>query len=391
VTGTAKAGRIPRGGRFGSYEELEALTRRRLPKALFHDMMHGAGRGVTARRNCIAFDEVEFVPRAAVGWPSRDLTTTVLGTKVSMPVLLSPVGALRLVHPHGAVGAARAARDAGVICAVSMYAGHTPEDVGQAVPDGLRWQQLYLSRGRPRAEQVIAQAAAHGFRALVVTVDTPVSPKRSASISISLRSALEYGPDLVRRPRWLARFLRDGMRLAAANEALGPRVNETALWSDMAWIKERWDGPLVVKGVVTAEDARRAVGAGADAIVVSNHGGMSVDGAPATLTCLQDVIVGADGQAEILLDGGIRQGADVVKAVAMGARAVMIGRPGLAGLGVAGQAGVAAVLEMFRDQVDIVLAMIGCPSVTALDTSFVRIPAAWFTGRVHDQQPVASH
>ncbi|MGH3246990.1 MAG: alpha-hydroxy acid oxidase [Trebonia sp.] len=361
---------------FDNYEQVRDQARRVMPPVLFEDMLNGTGRSVTARANETAFDQIELVPRAAVGWPGRSLATTVLGADVSLPVLVSPVGALRMVHPEGAPGAVAAAGKAGTIAGVSMTAGHGPDDVAPRMA-GPVWQQVYLSHGYDRCAQIIARAKRHGFHAVAVTVDCPVSPKKPVGLKISAAAALQFGPQLVRRPGWTARFLRDGANLAAANAALGPRLKQTALWSDMSWIKEQWDGPLVVKGIVTAADARRAVEAGADAIVVSNHGGMSLDGSPATVSVLQRVVAEVGTEVEVYLDGGVREGSDVIRALALGARAVMIGRPILFGLAVGGSPGVTAVLEMFRHQLDVALAMVGAPSVRDLDPTFVRPPQAW--------------
>jgi len=361
---------------FESYEQVRDRARRVMPPVLFEDMLHGTGRSVTARANETAFDQVELVPRAAVGWPERSLSATVLGAEVSMPVLVSPVGALRLVHPEGAPGAVAAAGKAGTVAGVSMMAGHGPAEVAPRA-SGPVWQQVYLSHGYDRCAQVIGQAKRYGFQAVAVTVDCPVSPKKPVGLKVSASAALKFGPQLVRRPGWTARFLRDGASLAAANAALGPRLKQTALWSDMGWLKEQWEGPLVVKGIVTAADARRAVDSGADAIVVSNHGGMSLDGAPATLSVLPGIVAEVGREVEVYLDGGVREGSDVLRALAMGARAVMIGRPMLFGLAVGGSAGVAGVLEMFRHQLEVALAMVGARAVQDLDATFVRTPAHW--------------
>jgi isopentenyl diphosphate isomerase/L-lactate dehydrogenase-like FMN-dependent dehydrogenase len=359
-----------------SYQDLLARGAKALPPTLFQDMTRGAGRGVTARRNETAYDAVELIPRAAVGWESRNLTTSVLGAEVSMPVLASPVGGLRLVHPDGSPGVAEAAGQAGTIAAVSMMAGHGVDAIADRA-SGPVWQQVYLSHGHERCAEVVASAKRRAFHALVVTVDCPVSPKKPVGLKVSLEAALQFGPELVRRPRWTARFLRDGADLAAANAALGPRLKQTALWSDMAWLKERWGGPLVVKGIVTPADARRAVDAGADAVIVSNHGGMSLDGSPATLSALPGIVKEVGQEVEVLIDGGVRQGSDVLRALGLGARAVMIGRPVLLGLAVGGSAGVSAVLELFRHQLDVALAMVGAPSVHDIDESFVRPPLSW--------------
>jgi isopentenyl diphosphate isomerase/L-lactate dehydrogenase-like FMN-dependent dehydrogenase len=361
---------------FESYDQLKRRAQRVMPPVLFHDMVNGAGRSTTARANENSFDAIELIPRAAVGWPERSLTTTVLGAEVTMPVLLAPVGALRLVHPDGAPGAAEAARAAGTVAAVSMMCGHRVEDVARRA-DGLVWQQVYLSHGYERCAEIISEAKRHDVHALVVTVDCPVSPKKPVGLSISLESALKFGPQLVRRPGWTSRFLRDGANLAAANQAMGPRLKQTAVWADMDWLKSQWDGPLIIKGIVTVADARMAVDSGADAIVISNHGGMSLDGAPATISVLENIVRAVGGEIEVYLDGGVRQGSDVLRALALGARAVLIGRPQLLGLAVGGSAGVAQVLEIFRHQLDVGLAMLGLQSVQDLNRSFVSPPAHW--------------
>jgi isopentenyl diphosphate isomerase/L-lactate dehydrogenase-like FMN-dependent dehydrogenase len=255
-------------------------------------------------------------------------------------------------------------------------AGHGVDAVADRAR-GPVWQQVYLSHGHERCAQIIADARRRGFHAIVVTVDCPVSPKRPVGLSVSVASALRFGPELVRRPGWTARFLRDGADLAAAQQAMGPRLKQTALWSDMAWLKEQWGGPLVVKGIVTAADARRAVDAGADALVVSNHGGMSLDGSPATLVALPAVVAEVGGEVEIYLDGGVRQGSDVLRALGLGARAVLVGRPTLLGLAVGGRVGVSAVLDLLRHQVDVALAMVGAPRITDIDHTFVRAPREW--------------
>lgn len=364
---------------FDSYEEAYRLAAKRLPPSLFKDMFGGAGRGVTNRANTEAFDKVTFVPRSAVAWKSRDLQTEVLGTSISMPVILAPVGSLRLANPGGAIAAAKAAEAVGTICAISMSAGHLPGDVGQAA-SGALWQQLYLFQGRKVAERIILEAKAEGFKALIVTVDSPAVLKKHPELAISLKCAVEFGPELARRPRWLAGFVRDGMQLEAAKAALGPRIAGAPVWEDLRWIKELWGGPLIVKGVVTADDARKAVDLGASAVVVSNHGGLILDGSPSSLSVLPNIVAAIGHDAEVLVDGGIRRGSDVVKAVAMGAKAVLAGRAYLAGLAVGGEAGVRTVLENFRRELDALLAMVGCPNIRDLDPSYVKYPEAWGKG-----------
>ncbi|MFT4083512.1 MAG: alpha-hydroxy acid oxidase [Nocardioides sp.] len=361
---------------FESYPELLANAKKVLPPVLFKDMVYGYGKGVTARRNEAVFDQVELVPRAAVGWDSRDLTTTVLGAEVSMPVLVPPVGGLRLVHPEGAPGVAAAAGRAKTIAGLSMMAGHTLDDVADRAT-GPMWQQVFLSWGRELVSNLVSDARRRGFHALVATVDCPIWPKKPVGLKVSLSSALEYGPDLVRRPRWATRFFRDGTAMAAVNAVMGPRQKQATVWSDMAWLKEIWGGPLVIKGILGPADARRAVEAGADAIIVSNHGGLALDGTPATLTVLSSIVKEVGGEVEVLFDGGVRQGIDVVRALALGARAVLVGRPSMLGLAVGGADGVEVVLEKLRHEVDVALAMIGAPSAAAVDSSFVRPPSSW--------------
>ncbi|HXA32018.1 MAG TPA: alpha-hydroxy acid oxidase [Acidimicrobiales bacterium] len=359
---------------FQSYEDILKAARRRLPKSIFTEIASGRDRGVTLKANVEAFDKVFLVPRAAVATVDREKATTVLGREIAMPVIIDPVGALRLLHPDGAIAAARAAHDAGTICAVSMVAGHSIQEL-RAATTGPLWQQLYLFNGREYAEEVISQAKSCGYDALVVTVDYPVASKSPSALGINLRSALQYAPELIVRPRWTWGFVRDGMRVGLAN-APNPRSSDivTAQWDDFAWIREKWGGPVIVKGIITPEDARRAVDAGASAIVVSNHGGIVLDGTPATLSSLPAIKRAVGDSVEVLLDGGVRQGSDVVKALALGAKAVLIGRPYVLALGAAGQQGVRAVLEYFSTQLDRCLGMVGCQNVADLDDTYVTSP-----------------
>jgi isopentenyl diphosphate isomerase/L-lactate dehydrogenase-like FMN-dependent dehydrogenase len=357
---------------FETVDEAADMARRRLPRPMYERVMSGSERGLTYRANLAAFEQVSFRPRAAAAPPQRDLRTSVLGIPISMPVVLGPVGALRLLHPGGVLAAATAAGGAGTILASSPASGHSIEELAAAA-SGPLWWQLSTSGGREAAEATIGKAAALGYHALVVTVDSPVKPKAQA-VRISARTAIELGPDLVRHPRWTAGFVRDGMRINVANAALGAgptAASRPVAWEDFGWIREQWPGPLVVKGVTNAEDARRAVDAGAAAVVVSNHGGIALDGAPATLRALPSVAEAVAGQAEVLFDGGIRWGTDVVKALALGARAALLGRAYMMGLAVGGMAGVRRILEIFRVDIDRTLAFLGCPSVDKLEGSYV--------------------
>ena len=368
---------LRRRDRFDSYEQAARIARRRLPRSIYSELVGAPDRAVTLQANVAAFDEVLFRPRAAVATAGRTISTTVLGVPISLPVLIAPVGGLRIVHPDGAPAAVAAAGDAGTIAAVSGSAGHPIADIA-SVASGPLWQQFYISRGRERAEILIAQAKERGCAALVVTVDAAVQGNRRPALRINLRNAFEFAPELILRPGWTRRFVRDGLQIQVANDAVGTassdaRPKMTAEWSDFAWIRELWQGPLVVKGIVRPEDALRALDVGADAVVVSNHGGLTLDGTVATLSVLPSIVAAIDGRAEVLVDGGVRQGTDVVKAIALGARAVLIGRAYVLGLAIAGKAGVRTVLENLRYEIDRTLGLLGLQSIADVDRSCVDV------------------
>ncbi len=376
-----------------SIDDLRSLARRRVPKAVFEYIDGGAEAEFTLRQNRRAFDSVTFRPRHAVAIPHCDLHCRVLGCDLSMPVLLAPVGYCRVMHPDGEVAAARAAGAAGTAYILSTVSGHSLEDVKAASP-GPVWYQLYLTGGREAAEQALHRAQAAGYSILVITIDTMVIGKREreqhAGMEELLRgsalSKVPFLPDILAHPRWLTRFLLDG-GLPSMPNIVTPdrgvlRVKEahTALkraafsWEDFRWIREFWRGPIAIKGVISAMDAKRSVDAGAQAIIVSNHGGRQLDGVPASLRVLPEVVAAVNGQAEVLLDSGIRRGTDVVKALCLGARAVLCGRAYVYGLAAAGEAGVKRALEILRADLDRTLKLLGCPSVAALDRSYVEDP-----------------
>jgi isopentenyl diphosphate isomerase/L-lactate dehydrogenase-like FMN-dependent dehydrogenase len=362
--------------RFDSIPEVERLARRKLPRAMYSRLNSGTDGGVTFAANLAAFGGVSFRPRAASVSANRTTTCSVLGETVSLPVLLAPVGALRLQHPDGVIGAISAAADFGTICAISPGCGHPISELKPPLDSCLWYQVTTAIGGRETAEQDIEVAKTLGYKALVFTVDSGLRPK-VMPIKLNLRSALEFAPDLLQHPRWTAGFIKDGMKISVANAALGasqgpPRARPVE-WDDLAWIKEAWPGPVVVKGVLTGDDARRSIDAGASAIIVSNHGGLTLDGVPATLTALPEVLEATDGRVEVLMDGGIRSGADVVKAIALGARAVLIGRIYVMGLAVDGAVGVKRVLEILQDDIQRALAFLGCGSVQELSQDHVRV------------------
>lgn len=361
-----------------SVADAELMARRRLPRTLFERVCSGAGQDVTNQENVAAFREVTFRPRAATPTAGRDLKVTVLGAELQLPVILAPTGGTRMVHPDGELGAVRAAGSAGTACAISMFSGYTLEEIAAAA-SGPLYQQIYMTFGRAHVEETIQRALVAGCDALVLTVDVPVLPHRPdpRPLRADLHNAVRYGPELVTRPGWLYRFVRDGMPLDASNAVRADQsaqsMSMTVSWSDISWIRSLWARAIVVKGVVRSEDAIRAVEAGADAIVVSNHGGKGLDGAPATVRALPRIVKAVGGSVQILLDGGVRTGADVVRAVALGASAVLIGRPYIWGLAASGECGVRQVLDVFSFEIDRTLGLLGCRAVTELDETFVEV------------------
>ena len=377
-------------------EDLRRLARKRLPRAVFDYMDGGAGDEVTLRENCRAFQEVILRPRHAVALKKCDLRTRVLGHDISFPAILAPVGYSRLMHPDGELAAARAAGEFGTAFILSTVSGHKLEKV-KAVSAGPVWYQLYMIGGREVAEAAIERARVAGFSALVITIDTAVAGMRERDVrngvkellGSSLLAKIPFVPDVLMHPRWLAAFLLDGgvprlenvvardtgpMKMTSVAAALASAV---VTWEDLRWLRKLWPGPLVVKGVLTGDDARRAIDGGADGIVVSNHGGRQLDTVSATLRALPEVVAAVNGQAEVLMDGGVRRGTDVVKAICMGARAVLVGRAYAYGLGAAGHAGVVRALQILRDDVERVLKLMGCGSMAELDPSLVDVPEAW--------------
>jgi L-lactate dehydrogenase (cytochrome) len=300
------------------------------------------------------------------------------------------------MHPDGEMGAARAAGNAGTAYILSTISGHKLENV-KAASTGPVFYQLYLMGGRSAAEGSIERARVAGFSALVVTIDTPVSGIRERDyrngmrelVSGTIFEKLRFLPQVLSHPGWLASFLLDGGLPLLPNVVIpgkGPMplvdvaaalAESTVTWSDLKWIREVWRGPIVVKGVLTGDDARRAVDEGAEAISVSNHGGRQLDCVSAPLRALPEVVKAVNGQTEILMDGGIRRGSDIVKALCMGARAVLCGRAYAYGLAAAGEVGVNRAIDILRTDVERTLRLLGCSSVAELGRSYIRVPQSW--------------
>jgi L-lactate dehydrogenase (cytochrome) len=397
---TIAAGNRVASPRVVNVRDLRRIAQRRLPQVVFDYLDGGSDGEITLRENCRAFDEITFRPRQAVDVAPCDLRTQVLGREIAFPALLAPVGYSRLMHPGGEVAAARAAGEAGTGYILSTISGHKLENV-KAGTSGPVWYQLYLVGGRDVAEGAIERARNAGFSALVITIDTPVAGMRERDprngmkelLAGSLFAKLPFVPQLLARPGWLASFLLDGgvpnlENIVVPGQGPMPLIDVTSAlsravvtWADLRWIRESWPGPIVIKGVLTAEDARRAVDEGAAAIVVSNHGGRQLDSVLPTIQALPEVIAAVKGQTEVLMDGGVRRGSDIVKAICLGARAVLVGRAYAYGLAAAGHAGVTRALEILREDVDRTLRLLGCQTIAGLDSSYVSYPRDWNTTR----------
>ena len=382
--------------RIKSVDDARELARRRLPKSIFQYYDGGAGSDVTNRANVAAFEQMLFRPRVARWFPQRDLRTTVLGHELSMPVGISSCGQLAIGHRDGECGVARAAGAAGTIMFVSG-ATSTPIEEIMAVATGPIFYQLYYLGGREASEAIVHRVKAAGVQGIVLTVDS-AAPSRGPRVrpfwerarvpeGMDFREAVRFAPQVLVRPRWLADFLRDGMpepRVAMALNERGRAMHrfdggikamykETPRWEDIPRLRELWDGPLVVKGILRVEDARRAVAEGVDAIVVSNHGGNYLDGSMPSIRALPEIVAAVGDEIEILFDSGVRRGIDVVRALALGARCVMLGRGYVWGHLAAGEPGVHHMLGMFHEQVDDALSFLGVQAPADLDPSFLDI------------------
>ena len=376
--------------------DFRPIAERRLPSAVFDYLDGGADGEITLRENCRAFDDITFRPRCAVAFSDCGLKTPVLGHELSFPAMLAPVGYSRLMHPGGEVSAAAAAGKAGTAYILSTISGHAMEKV-KAASSAPVFYQLYLLGGREAAEAAIDRARNAGFSALVVTIDTPVAGLRERDLRNGMKqlmgsstfAKLPFLPNILTHPRWLANFLLDGGVPRLANvvpPGKGPMqmldvgaalAASAVMWSDLRWIREHWGGPIVVKGVLTREDAKRAVDEGAAAVSVSNHGGRQLDCVRPSIRALPEVVAAVKGQAEVWMDGGIRRGSDIVKALCLGARAVLCGRAYAYALAAAGEQGVTQAIQILRTDVERTLRLLGCSSVQELDESYVEIPASW--------------
>ena len=333
--------------------DYERAAEERLDPATFGYIFGGAGDEWTMRENLAAFERWVLRPRMLVDVSEVTTATTVLGTETSLPVLVAPTAYQRMAHPDGELAMARGAAAAGAVNCLSTLATATIEEVAAAAPEAGRWFQLYWSRDRDVVRDVVERAAAAGYGAILVTVDLPALGRRERD----LRTGFEI-PEDVPVPAFLA--LAEGASMTPAD--INSMVDNSLTWRDLEWLRSVTSLPILVKGLLTAEDAVLAVEAGVEGIVVSNHGGRQLDGAPASLDALPEIVEAAGDQAEVLLDSGIRRGADVVKALALGAQAVLVGRAPVYGLAVGGADGVQRVLGLLREEIELALALCGCTS-----------------------------
>ena len=376
---------------FESVAEAQRRAKRRLPKSVYLALVAGAERGLTLEDNVNAFSELGFRPHIADLPQQRNQATTVLGQEISLPVLISPTG-VQAVNPEGEVAVARAAAGAGTAMGLSSFASKSIEEVAAANPKV--FFQMYWVGGKDKLLQRAERARAAGAKGLIITLDwtfahrrdwgSPFIPER-----LDLKAMLKFAPEGITRPRWLLEFARTGKlpdlttpNLAAPGEdpptffgAYGEWMGTPLpTWDDVKWLRDEWGGPFMIKGIMHPDDARRAVDIGANAISVSNHGGNNLDGTPASIRALPAVVDAVGDQVEVLLDGGIRRGSDVVKALALGARAVLIGRAYLWGMAASGERGVANVLEILRSGIDEALLGLGRSSIHDLVREDLIIP-----------------
>jgi 4-hydroxymandelate oxidase len=330
--------------------DYERLAEEKLdPNALAY-FAGGAGDEVTLRENVAAFERLKLRPRVLVDVGSVSTETTVLGTDVALPVLIAPLALQRMAHADGELATARAAAAAGTIMCLSSAATARPADVAAAAPAGQRWFQVYVFADRALTNELVGEACANGYSALVLTVDTPFLGRRERDIRVDFRIPEGITP---------------------ISDLFNHGFDTSLSWRDLEWLAG-FGLPVVVKGILTAEDAELASEHGAAAVVVSNHGGRQLDGVPASIDALAEVVEAVDGRAEVLLDGGVRRGTDVLKALALGARSVLIGRAMLWALAVDGDAGVTHVLELLRAEIELGLALLGCTSPSQVTRAHVR-------------------
>ncbi|MBL4613156.1 MAG: alpha-hydroxy-acid oxidizing protein [Emcibacter sp.] len=373
-------------------EDFRQRAKKYLPRMVFDYMDGGADDEVTLRRNRDSFSKFQLMPRALRNVENIDLSTTVLGQKVDLPVLISPTGQTRMFHHTGEGAVARAAAKAGTIYSLSSVSSTSIEDTAK-ITDSPKWFQIYVWRDREVVREFMARCRESGYHALCLTVDLPVHGNRERDLHSGLNFPLSLNAkmvaDVLSHPRWLYNYITNpNIEIAnmvgsthahIANESnllgyIAKQFDPSVDWDDVAWMINEWNGPFLIKGIVNPEDAERAVDVGADGIIISNHGGRQLDYMPPTIEVLQDIVQAVSGRAEILLDGGVRRGTDVIKALALGATAVMIGRPYLYALAAGGEAGVDRMFELLREEISRDMALLGCTKISDLTPEFIHRP-----------------
>jgi L-lactate dehydrogenase (cytochrome) len=368
-------------------EDLRRIARRRLPRVIFEFVDGGAQDEVTLRRNLEDFQRIALVPRVLTDVSQRDQSVTVLGQTYSSPLILAPTGTPGVVWPNGGMAAALAAEAAGVGFCLSTMSTSSIEEITRACKRPI-WFQLYVMRDRELGKSMMQRAKAAGCSTLVITVDLQMQGQRDRDVrnGLTIPPKFRVGSivDFALHPGWVWRQL-TGPKITLANfagsgkgddlftiaEFVNAQFDPSVTWKDIDWVRSVWDGPLALKGILDAEDAKLAVEHGVQAVIVSNHGGRQLDGVPSAISALAEVVDAVDGRAEVILDGGVRRGNDVLKALALGAKACMIGRPFLYGLAANGGAGVRKALELLRAEIDVNLALLGRAGVKDLDRSAV--------------------
>jgi L-lactate dehydrogenase (cytochrome) len=378
--------------RSATVEDLRAIARRRLPRGVFDYIDGGAEDEVTMEENVAAYRRVTFSPRVLRDVSAVDISSSLLGRELAFPLVLAPTGFTRIVEPEGELAVARAARRAGIPYTLSTLGTRSIEAVAAVGSDRL-WFQVYTWRDRDLVADLVKRAAAAGYEALCLTVDTAVLGRRERDLrrgfTLPPKVGLSTIFDGIVHPGWSWRFLTsepivfanvagmsvgDGRDAISLAEYVGSQFDPGLSWDDIDWLREHWDGPIVVKGIQSVEDAVTAADRGVEAIAVSNHGGRQLDSAPATLDLLPAVAAAVGARTEIICDGGVRRGGDIIKAIALGADAVMAGRPYLYGLGAAGEPGVDHVLGNLASEMKRTMALIGCTEVEELGADYITSP-----------------
>jgi len=375
--------------RAANVDDLRRIAKRRLPGGIF-DYYDGAALDeVTLQRNCASFNDIEYRPRVLRDVSTIDLTTSLFGHNMAMPVMLSPTGFGRIAHSQGELAVARAARDAGLDYSLSTLATRSIEEIASV--DGLnKWFQVYTWRDRAMVKEMVLRARDAGYVGLQLTVDTPVFGRRERDVRRGFTLPPKIGPstiiDGMLHPAWTLDFLRNdpitfavvaerkdlnGETAVTLSDYINSQFDPALSWDDVAWLRDIWDDALVLKGVQSVEDALLAVDAGVDGIMVSNHGGRQLDGSPPIIELIEPISRAVDGRITVICDGGIRRGGDVFKALALGADAVSVGRAYLYGLGAAGERGVSMALNMIRNELSMTMALVGVTRIADIRRDMV--------------------